>query len=322
MSSNTSFAGNQQRAPGAPVQLASNRTDAAIETGEKLPPLLQIEHPSSISCLVDSADAVIKTSETNFTVDLNYRVNRCRYIQLKKIIVPKINNVTINNNQLIIKSALGTTSSFTLQPGLYNTTDFANELTAKINAQFVADAIVDTVTVSFDSATRSFTITSSGGNNFFFDEASTFIIRGKYLHGFVGQPLADVPSVSSHQSGIASMLYCRYFTVASRALTQYSFSSSILSRASQPNDLIGVVDTTGIYEPADYDSSVQFSKVFETLQVDAPKLSVMNSQRSLNAVVDISITDSYGFDLNDALSLGGSYTANQLSCVFLFEISF
>lgn len=314
------FVGDRAAGAGS-VTLQTNRTNPRIETGEDLPPIIQTEKSSSVTVLIDSNDKYTGT-EANFRVNLGFRVVRPRYIQLKKVIVPKIPNVTANNNTIRLITAQGNTAFFTLAPGIYNTTTLANELTTKINAAFTAAAIIDSVSTSYDPTTRTFTITTVGGTFWFFDSTSTFISYGRYLCGFSGYPAATIPTVSTQYSGIAGMLYTRYLTVASESLTSYSYSSSILSRANQPNDLIGIIDLADLYSAADFDISIPFSGVYKTLQVDGPQLSLLCSQRSMNEDIDIRVSDGYGLFLDSALNLGAPYGSNTLAIILIFDLQF
>lgn len=310
-----------ERNPGVMTKIAGNRSDQKIETGEALPPLFQTEKPSSISVLISSSDRYTG-NDASFRVNLNYRVMRPRYLTLKKCIVPKIPNITPLNNSIRIKHAGGTTAFFTLTPGIYNTTTFANALTTAINAAFVAAAIVDTVTTTYDPIARAFTVTSVGGLNFFFDATCTFITRGLFMHALPGTDIAAAVSVSAISGGIAGMVYSRYLTVSSDALTQYSYSSSILSRLNQPNDIIGIIDVATIYDPADFDVSIPYAGVYKSLNIDAPQLSLLCSQRSMNEDIDITISDEYGTTLDQSLALGGTYGANTLGLVLIFDLVF
>lgn len=303
------------------VQLISNRTDDKLEKGQVLPYLVQTEEGSSISVLVDSKDR-ISGSASDFRASFRHRVPRVRYIELQKCILPKIPNVNPNNYSIQIKHDLGTTQIFNLPTGIYNTTTLANQLTSSINAQFVIDGIADTVTCTYDPNTRTFSISSVGGDNFFIVDSCSFITYGQWLAPFESQPISDAPSKTVIYSGIASMLYTRYITVASQALNSFSYGSSVTSRASQPTRMVGVVDLCDIYTAADFDISVPYSGVYKTLSVDGCRLSVANSQRSLVEEVDISVQDEYGLVLDTALSLGAPYPANKLGLVFIFDCSF
>lgn len=303
------------------VQVLTNQQSDRIKKGEELPFLTQVETGSSVSILVDSKDRISGTP-SNFRASFRSRIPRVRYIQLEKVIIPKIPNVNPNNYSLQIKHALGTTAVFNLPSGIYSTTALSNQLTNSINAAFVTAGIADTVTTVYNQNTRTFTISSVGLQNMFIVNSCSFITRGQWLVPFASQPITDVPSSPTIQSGIASMLYSRYLTVASQAANLYSFASSITTRASQPNQLVGIVNICEIYTDADFDISIPYTSVYKTLPVNGCKISVLNTQRSLFEEIDLSIADEYGTQLDTAFDLGAGYPTSVLGMVFLFDCSF
>lgn len=303
------------------VTLTTNRTNQNIDKGLELPYLMQVETGSSVTVLVDSKDRISGTP-SNFRASLRSRIPRVRYLQLAKSIIPKIPNVNPNNYSIQIKHALGTTAVFNLPTGIYNPTTLSNELTNAINDAFVAAAIADTVTTVYDPNTRTFSIASVGLQNFFIVNTCSFITRGQWLAPFESDALASVPSKATIYSGIASMLYSRYLTVASQAANQYSFASSITSRPSQPTQLLGIIDLCEIYTDADFDVSIPYTSVYKTLAVDGCVVSVMNTQRSLFEEIDIAIADEYGTNLDESLVLGAQYPTSILGFVFIFTCSF
>ena len=306
------------------VSIVSNYDQENITTGRMKPPLFIAQRNESQNILIDGKDR-IRDGDTpwNFVVDLQANMYRVKAATVQKVVCPKINNITNFNNQIIIKHVLGTTSSFTLQPAFYNTSSLANELTAKINAQFVADGIADTVTTSFDSITKTFNISSVAGNNFFFDETCTFITRGIWCANFAGEPLANAPSVSSFNSGRASMLYTRYITFHSEALTLWSLGDSRTSDPAQGGSIIAVVDVCSIYEDLDFDVSTPFAGSFKAVQTpEAAFLNVANSQKNLNDLVDIYSKDEWGQDMTQVMDLGVGYPANEIGPSLWLELYF
>ena len=222
-----------------PVSIISNRTNERLEQGYEKPCLFTVEFGDSVNVLIDGKDAINGSDNPfNFTVDLRTNLYRVRNIKVSKCIIPKINNITPFNNSIQIKHALGTTSVFTLQPAFYNTTTLSNELTTKINAQFVIDGIVDTVTTTYDPITKTFSISSVGGNNMFIVDTSTFYLYGKYCCAFPAEPVANAPSSSVIYGSMAGMIYTRYLTVHSEQLNYYSFGDSLTSDSQQGQDII------------------------------------------------------------------------------------
>lgn len=303
------------------IKLMSNRTDDQLDKGLSLPYLMQTEEGSSINALIDSKDRISGTP-SNFRASFRHRVSRTRYLQLTKAMIPKIPNVNPNNYTLQIKHALGTTATFNLPTGIYSVTSLANQLTTSINAAFVAAAIGDTVTCTYDQDTRNFSISSVGVNAFFIVNTCSFITRGYWLAPFESEALAAVPSKTTIYSGISSMLYTRYLTVASQALNAFSYGSSVTSRASQPQQIVGIIDLCDIYTVDDFDVSIPYTAVYQTLMVDGCRINVANPQKSLIEEVDIAVQDEYGTLLDDSMYLGATYPTNNLGLVFIFKVNF
>jgi hypothetical protein len=278
-----------------------------------------------VNILIDGKDSITPPTDTpfSFTVDLTANLYRGRSIQALKAIIPKINNVNPYNNTFVIKHDLGTTGNIVLQPAFYNTTSLANELTAKINAAFVAAAIADTVTTAFDSITKTFSITSVGANNFFIVDSGSFITRGRFLAPFESEPLANAPSKSTIYSAQAAMLYTRYITMHSQELNQYAFADSLTSDFAQQTNVIGILDVSNIYDPEDFDAGVPFAGSYKSIVMkDAPQINVVNSQRNMHCVFKVFALDEYGTDLQEIMNLGAPYPANTLGLTLWFSVRF
>lgn len=302
--------------PGTRVNVNTNRNNDSVETGKELPLLVQSEIPSASTMLIDSANRYSGNS-ADFRVKMN-TVMRPRYYQMKRIVLPKIPNVNANNNSITIVHDDGT-FTIALDNGIYNTTTLANELTSKINAGLATLISNDSVTTTYNTNTRNFTIISVTPANWYFLDTSTFIIRGLNLAGFIGYPAGTALTVSSHSSGIAGMLYCKYISISSQMLTQYSYSSSITSNPTNRPQLVGVADMTSIYSAADFDVSVPYSGVYNAIDVWAPNISAMSSQKCSFSDIDFLVQDEYGLPINLALDIG---ITSSLSIVMIFNISF
>lgn len=309
---------------GQPVILLSNRNDEALETNVRKPCLVTVEDPDSVQLLIDSKDRINVTDDPfRFTCDLTTNMYRARSCRVTKAIVPKIPNVTVNNNQIVIKHDLGTTATFTIQPAFYNTTSLSNALTAAINAAFAAVPIADTVVTSFDPTTRTFSITSTGAHNFFISDQCTFITRGEFLAPFESEPIANVPSKAVIYSGPAAMVYSRYITVHSPTLNQYSFGNTLTTSFSQQSDIICILDVSNIDDPDDYDPTKAFAGIYKSIEVTgAPQINICCPQKNLHNVHNFFVLDEYGLPLQDIMNLGGVYPANKLGITIYFEVKF
>ena len=306
------------------VSIISNRQDEQIEQGYNKPPLFCVEKPDSCNVLIDSKDGINGDDDPfNFTVDLRTNLYRVRSVRVSKCLIPKINNITPFNNTLKIKHALGTTNDFTLQPAFYNSTTLCNELTTKINAEFVARGFADSVTVSYDPVTKSFQIDSVNGDNLFLVNTCSFYTNGMYCCAFEGEPLANAPSKSSIYGSMAGMIYTRYLTVHSGQLNYYSFGDSLTSDSQQGQDIIAILDVCSIYNEGDYDVGVQFAGNYSAIETNnAPQLNLVNTQKNMHPIIDIKVKDEYGNNMQDVMNLGSPYPDNTLGITLWLEIKF
>lgn len=306
------------------VRIQSNRKDEDIDTGFSKPPLFCVEEPDSVNLLIDGKDKLSTGDDPfNFTVDMRQNLYRARSVRVGKCIIPLINNITPFNNQVQIKHAEGTTAVFSLQPAFYNTTTLSNELTAKINAQYVIDGIVDTVTTSFDPITKTFSIQSVQAKNFFIVDTCSFIVRGRFCAPFESEPVATAVSKSIIYSGMAGMLYTRFVTVHSAQLNYYSYGSSLTSDAQQGQNIIAILDVCSIYGDSDFDISVPFAGNFAPIETTcAPQLNVVNTQKNMFSRIDIQVRDEYGQAMQDVMNLGSPYPVNTLGISLWMNIRF
>lgn len=305
------------------VSLMSNRQRNSIEEGTEDPTLVMNEKGSSNSFVIDSKDR-ITGNLSEYIVDMGYQMMKGRYIQLKRVIVPKIPNVTQFNNTIRMRSEDGggiVTADITIPIGLYNTTTLANELVNQINAGFVLAGIVDTVTVSFNTLNRTFTLSSVNGINLSFDETCSFIRYGKDLAPFESASTAVPATSTTLYSSTAGMIYTRYITVSSDALTKFSYGNSLMSSAQQPPSIVGVIDLIDLYTPEDWDVSAVYNGIYRAIDViNSPRLRIVNPSRSIPNQIDINVKDQWGKDLNSVVQLGSPYPNDNSSITLMFEI--
>lgn len=306
------------------VSIVPNYDNENIITGRWKPPLFVSTRQESVNMLIDCKDRIRAADNPwNFVVDLKSNIFRAKSLSVQKVIIPKINNITIFNNEIKIKHELGTTASFTIQPALYNTSSLANELTQKTNAAFVAAGIADSVTTAFDSITKTFYMESVNSKKFFFDEECSFISKGIWCCNFSGEPLANVPTTTKVYSGRSCLLYTRYITFHSAALCVWSLGDSRTSDALQGGDIICIVDLCSIYDNLDFDVSTPFGGAFKAvLTPEAAFLNIANSQKNFNDLVDIYCKSEWGDNMNDVCELGSPYPENIIGPSLWLEIFF
>lgn len=304
------------------ASITSNKQKNSIEEGSEDPPLFQMERASANAFVIDSKDR-ISGNMSEFVCDMGYQVMKGRYLTLKRVIIPKIPNVTPFNNVIRLRSGATVTGDITIPVGLYNTNSLANELTNQINAGFALAGILDTVTVSFDPTTRTFSLLSVGVIPLSIDETSSFIQFGGSLAPFESASMSVAPTKTTLYSSTAGMVYTRYITVSSDALTKFSFGNSIMSSAKQPPSLVGVVDLIDLYTPADFDITAVFNGVYRSITLgNPPRLRVLNPSRSIPNQIDISVRDMFGNSLNEVIQLGSPYPTDNSSIVLMFELDF
>ena len=310
------------------IKLYSNRKDEAIETGSDKPPLFCSEDPTSCILLVDSDDRRLSIDTPfKFCVSTGVNLFRPRSIKLSKAILPKINNITPFNNQMqIFHSDLGgtITAVYNLQPAFYNTTTLANEITQKTNAAFLAAGITDTITTSFDSVTKTFSISSVNVEAFYIVNNCSFIERGRYCAPFKSEAIGSIPSTTTIYTSMAGMLYTRSVSIHSLELCAYAYAQSLATNTLLGNNIVAIIDIAAINSPEDFDVSIPFSGNFSSIDtsLSASQINVTNSQKNLYSNITFEVKDEYGENLQDVMNLGGNYPANSLGITMWFLVRF
>jgi hypothetical protein len=161
---------------------------------------------------------------------------------------------------------------------------------------------------------------------FFFHNNCEFIVRGQFLAGFQ----ANDPSLSALAVGqsiwyscVAGMVYTRYAIISSESFNQYSYSDSRTTTLQLKNNIICIVDMTGIYTTADFDDGVPYAGVYVGISTpEAPHLMITNPQRNMNDTVDILVQDEYGSSFNDLFTPQSVDIPNCIGVSLWMEISF
>ena len=306
------------------VKLVSNKDD--IIRGASLP-IVQAEEASSAQLFIRSPDAVsyVNGSKLNMYVDILSVFNKASAFRLKGVAIHKPPNISNYSKRLRIKHDLGTTSYFYLETGWYTPTEFANELVNKVGAQFVIDGIADSITCTFDSIRSIFTVSSTGGHNFFFDADTEFCLRGRYMHGFYGEPWANIPSKSTFQGVRSELLYTSFCTVHCPTLCRNASSSySMSSDKTIPTwDLIGSVDLLN-FTSQDWEGSPSYSTTLRYIPVHtAPKISLRglnNTVQTTNNLLHLYFLDGFGSDMGPMYNDDQSGYVGDIGALLFFEI--
>jgi hypothetical protein len=298
------------------VNIAPNRAVNEIEDGRVLPALVQTERNSTVNVLIDSQFAYTG-DESEFRVKLPWRLQRCRFIKLRSVIIPQLWNINnINNTVSYYHDNLLYT--VTLPPGYYSPSELASQLSFLMSEPLLLLAIPDTINIEFNGLKKNFSGYSNNSTPWYFLDTCPFIKNGKSCANFYGYAApGPQPPVFTHESGVSAMIYCRYLQISSTALCQYAFASSILSDVRSNDNIIGIVDLTSL--TTDYgffDSSKENCSIYRKVNVfGAPTICLLNSQRNMNDDLDFQITDPYGNYLNSIGPIG-------ISIAMIFEVTF
>lgn len=300
-----------------------------LRTGQVKPSLVLAEPLQSFTVVVDAKD---RTSGTlyDFRVDFGSQIHRARAIQLTRLILPKLNNVTSANNTIVtyhVDTGAGTAITCTLSPGLYNVSALSNEIASKINAAWAAAGVTDSVTVSFDTVRECFTINSVNVENFYISSTCTFITRGANLANFQSAAAGSDPAVTGATivySGHAGMMYTRWLTIHSDELTKHQWSRSRLSRSTSSafGDIIAVIDLCHLYSGDDFNVAQAYAGALWSIPftgTEVPYISVANSQQSICQIVDITIRDEFGDEITELQELGAPYPPNTIGATLVFR---
>lgn len=295
--------GGQELFPVSSIQpFEAVQTSHSYSWGLSKPPRFRSQGADSILYLVDSA---YRQSGTpfDFMVQCGKSLSALT-VEITKAQIPKLPNVNRFNNTFTIVSETGT-YSVTLTPGFYNPTSLVNELKQKIDTAMGVD---DSVTVLYNTANKTISIASNGGNKWFFVDVSPFILRGNSLTGFNGLSAALDPAVVgaiTQYSDILGMIYSRYVRVRSSVLTQFAMETCRSSAGI--NNILACISLANFYNPTDYDQSGAFGGAIIT-DTTAESSAVTNvAARVQINFIDIRIEDEYGTTLQDVLWLGDPY---------------
>lgn len=305
------------------VKLISNKDD--ILRGDE-PPLIEIEKGSSAQLFIRSPDAIsYNKSKLDFNIDVLTVFQKAKAFKLKSVSIHKPPNVSNYSKKLRIKHDLGETQYFYLKVGWYTPVEFCNMLINSIQNQFIIDGIADSLACSFDSIKSIFTISSTGGFNFFFDNSSEFCTRGLYMHGFKGEPWGNTPSKSFFDGIRAELLYTSFCTIHAPTLCRNA--SSGYSMSSDKNistwDLIASVNLLN-FTDKDWDISPSYTTTLRHSEIlSAPKISlrgVNNSVIYTSNILNIYFLDGFGLDMGKCYNDDQTGYEGDIGALLFFEI--
>ena len=303
-----------------PVSYTQSSAEAdhehAILWGIEKPPRFRSMDNDSILYLIDSSQRISGTP-LDFVAQCGMPISGLT-VEITRVQLPKLPNVTQFNNTATIVSTVGT-FSINIPIGFYNPISLVNAIKTAFDAAFVT---LDTFTVLYNTTNKTISIASNNALPWYFVDTSPFIVRGANLTGFQGAPAGSDPTVVgdiTNYSGILGMCYTRYVRIRSRILCRFARESSRAS--AQITNVVACVSLANYYNPTDYDLSGAFSGAIITdHSTDSSSICNLAAKTQLNEV-DIRIEDEFGTSLQDVLYLGDPYPQPSFNAVLWLYVS-
>lgn len=295
------------------VKLVADREDSSLRNGKFWPQLINPTPTNKVNVLVSSDDKIQGSkSDFNFFVDLHTESANVRSIQLNRVIVPLAPQINDHNNVMNI-TLNGLSSSVSLPNAYYTPNSFVNMLQSQLSTVWNTLIPGAQVLVSYNPPERNITITDispgPGPYTWQFD-ASSYYSYGRHIAYF---PINNLGVTQTSTS--LEMIYSRYYTVRSDRICQSQRAPSLLS-SYQPSNIVAVVPIASEYDSTQFSPSASFPGTSKTIYVGdmSPVINTTNQNISLR-VLDLSITDEYGFNL-DTIFTDGTF---QYECAFMFS---
>jgi len=285
-----------------------------VKNGSYRPQRVTAEAPQTAIYTCDAKDRTEGSNGFNFAVACGADITRARSVKLTKALLPKLPTINPNNNVLRLRwTGDGVVPPSNLpfpvemRYGYYNQVSLATEFKRAIDTTLADLGIVDTVSVVFDATTKTFTMTSNVGNNWYIASESTFAIRGINVAKFTYVGDGTGPGVSgsvSHTSSPVGLIYSRYVNIFSNRLTENVYTSSRTSAGANPS-IIGSMAIVNDYNATDFDSTGVFTGnlISDVLAEGSPTMNVAHNQKSVNRI-DFLFEDEFGLPLNTSLDFG------------------
>ena len=292
------------------VYSVSNKTSQAFQDGNEEPPVVTAESANSSILLIDSRHQENRNETTSsnslFLYGTNSEIWRARKIQVVSMTIPSIPNINLHNNNVafhVDTGGAGTEYSFSITPGWY----IPSNMCAVLAMGMAAESGL-TWNVTYDDITRSITISNTSSLRFYFVLESTFIQYARLSVPLPAAPRGSDPTTYGAvqvKSGRFSMMYTRHVFVNSPALTKKQFDSShIVNDRIDDATCIAVINMSQYYDniSASYNGSGFNIGGFLYVNDDHnPIIDVATNNRALGGVIEIRVSDEYGFLLSGAL---------------------
>lgn len=289
-----------------------------MKRGNYRPSIVRTMQSDTIVGIVDSKQRLGGT-DYDFTASFQTPINRPLTVQITQASIPKIPNINLKNNEIIVIHLYGT-FKFYLTPGYYNQNSLVTALTDAFNTSFNG---ADTFTADFNTLNKTISIQSNSNFKWFFSNECSFIRYGSSVANFK----AYDPNLSyitygsvTQYSGPAGLVYTRYVAIRSNTLTKYAVDVPRSTMGILNN--VAVISMVGAYDAGDF--SVNNVYQGNIILDSAPYIScVLNAAQSGNGmtIVDFNLVDEYGFNIYESLNLGAPYTGPQLGCLIWLNIT-
>jgi len=313
------------------VKLVSNAPDEDFQTGRTKAPVITMEPPQSVNILVDSRNRLnfSLTEEQNpfdFQISIGSNLYRSRFMKVSKVLLPKVPNITNNNNNVKLRMSPNADINVTLPTGFYTTTTFASALQLALSQ---ANGGANSFTCTYNSLNRTFRLLLNAPipEKFFIETECNFIQKGTNFVPFPSQSNILDPAVFGalfFDSAMANMTYTRYAMLCSGAFNNYSFADSKTTDPLVNEDILAIVDLNSMHDPEDWDVGRIFTGGYVTIQTpEAPFLSLRNPQRNLAPEADVYVLDEYGINLNESFQIFPAiFGFNRSGVSFWMEVTF
>lgn len=302
------------------MDINSNR-DAILLGGNK-PFLVDSAIPPRSNLVINSADYKFRVSSFNFVVAVDEPYNKSRTARMTKLSIPLPPNVNTRNYNVVMRVG-NYIIDFNMRPGYYDTTGLCAMFNNEVSIAMLAHvpAIAGSITLEYDPVIRCFSCKFTGGvGNINFGDACSFITRGRNLCNFIGINTSIAPTSTTLISGLANMVYSKYITVNSDALTRNT--SAGLSRTSHPTSA-----DTSVIGVLDIDDSAYYMNnniAYNTDLVPETSSVLLFNSKQINKLpndIDIFILDEFNLDFSSCFE-GLSNSPSNPRCLVFIQIEY
>jgi hypothetical protein len=320
------------------VKIVGNAVDEDFQTGRTKAPVFTSEEPQSVNILIDSKSRQDRASQPNpfkFRASINSNMYRSRFGRVRKILVPKVPNINLNNNELWIYTRKATAPFYTkniitIPVGYYDTITIANTISTLLTNE--VDGGIYTYVCVLNATNKTFNISTPDAEGIFMISSNcSFIQYGSNMIPFQAYDEGNDPfqvlddnGAYSVNSNMSCMLYTRYIFLASESFNSYAYAISRTSDIHIADDIIAIADISSTYFAEDWEVGRPFAGLCREVSTpEAPLISLRNPQRNLNSVADFYVLDEYGINLGKAFELGDGYPSESAAGIaFWLEITF